>query len=305
MSSQSAPTTTKNGSAEKACAEYMLHIATLVRGIRAQRGMSRKALAKHSGISERYLAKVETGEANMSISLLWRLADSMDVAFHDLLPNNAVPTTKLKPMSQFLKTLSLDQEQEAYDALLRHFSDKQGPVGGVALVGLRGAGKTTLGKILATEVGIPFFTLSEVIEQLAGMSLSEIFSLLGQKAYRRLERQALDHVLKENDNVVLEIGGSLVSEQETFAHLLQSFYTVWVQAIPEDHMSRVLAQGDTRPVEESSKAMDDLKLILSEREALYRAANYSINTSNRSVNECVDELTRQCRCFCCEWQWGR
>lgn len=290
---------------EQACDEYRGKISLSVRGIRAQRGMTRKDLSRHSGISERYLAQVEAGQANMSIALLWRLAEAMDVRINDLLSSSETHGIKLAPLRQFLEGLNLEQEKSAYEMLLRHFADPRGPTAGVALIGLRGAGKSSLGKRLADDVGIAFITLSDVIEQLGGMKLQEIFSLLGQRSYRRLERQAVDYVLENHENVVLEIGGSLVSAKETFSHVLSSFYTVWIKATPEEHMDRVLGQGDMRPFRESDKALDDLKLILSEREPWYKAANAVIDTSGKTVEESADELIARCRCYCCQWQWGQ
>lgn len=285
--------------------EYIQQIGQRVRGVRAQRGITRKDLARHSGVSERYLAQVETGQANMSISMLWRIAEAMDVGMGDLLPGGEGAEIELAPLRDFIGRLSRDEQKEAYKLLLKHHAGPQGPVGGVALLGLRGAGKTTLGSRLANEFGIPFIKLSDVIERNAGMEISEIFSLRGQRTYRRLERQALQEVLDTHDKVVLEVGGSLVSEKQTFDKLLSSFFTVWVRATPGEHMSRVADQGDFRPMEgKMDEAMDDLKHILTEREPYYQAANYILDTSGRSVEECLQELKGKSKCYTCEWQWS-
>lgn len=286
-------------------AEYIARIGQRVRGMRAQRGITRKDLAKHSGVSERYLAQVETGQANMSISMLWRIAEAMDVGMGDLLPGNNGTEVDLAPLRDFIGRLSREDQKEAYKLLLKHYAGPQGPVGGVALLGLRGAGKTTLGSRLAAEFGTPFVKLTDVIEHNAGMEISEIFSLRGQRTYRRLERQALQEVLDTNDKVVLEVGGSLVSEKPTFDKLLSSFFTVWVRATPGEHMSRVAEQGDFRPMEgKMDEAMDDLKHILAEREPYYQAANYILDTSGRNVEECLQELRTKSKCYTCEWQWS-
>ena len=275
-------------------AAYILRIGERVRGLKAQRGMTRKELAKHSGISERYLAQLEAGKANISISLLWRIAEAMNVGLGELLSGDTRSAIHLEPLRKFLEQLSLSQERAAYELLLKYFSDSGRSLRGVALIGLRGAGKTTVGNLLANEFKIPFVKLRDVIEKLGGLEVSELFSLGGQKAYRRLEYQAVDHVLENYDNVILEAGGSLVSQKETYNHLLASFYTVWVRATPEEHMTRVAEQGDLRPMKGNKEAMEDLKRILEEREPYYKAANYVLNTSGRSVEECVQELVDKC-----------
>lgn len=285
--------------------KYMEQIAHLVREMRAQRGMTRKDLSKKSDISERYLAQVEAGKANISVALLWRLAEAMDVSFNSFLPQEDNADIELAPLKKFLSALSAEEEKQAYDMLLKHFANDGGPVGGVALIGLRGAGKSTLGKQLANQVGIPFVSLTQVIEKLAGLGLQEILSMFGERAFRRLEREALDYVIDNYDRVILEVGGNLVSEKDTFEHLLSSFYTIWVRAKLEDHINRVLAQGSAQPLRDSSHALEDLQHILTEREPFYRAANWSINTSDRSIEECTDELTAKCKCYCCKWQWGQ
>lgn len=290
-----APADDGSGSTVDPVDAYIAGIGERTRGIRAQRGMSRKDLSRHSGISERYLAQLESGQANISVALLWQLAEALNVEFQELLPDSRSRAVQLKPLVTFLERLSLEQQKAAYSLLLKQFSDAKGPVRGVALVGLRGGGKTTLGGLLAQRLSVPFIRLGEVIEALAGMKTPELFSLGGQKAYRRLEHQAVKQVIDSSECVVVETGGSLVSEQQTYDAVLGSFYTVWIRASPEEHMSRVVAQGDLRPMQGNTEAMSDLELILEERESYYAAANYILDTSGRAVQDCLKELVDQCR----------
>lgn len=277
---------------------YIAGIGELTRGLRAERGMSRKDLSRHSGISERYLAQLEGGQANISVTLLWHIADALNVAFEELLPSHHAPAIQLKPLLSFLERLTLEQQKAAYSLLRKTFTEAPGPNHGVALLGLRGGGKSTLGSLLARELGLPFVRLGDLIEEQAGMKTAELFSLAGQKGYRRLEHQAVKQVVERGEPVVLETGGSLVSEQQTLNDVLSAFYTVWIRASPEEHMNRVVAQGDFRPMRDSTEAMSDLKRILAEREGYYSAASYVLDTSGRSVEECLRELVEQCRNYC-------
>ncbi|MEX1065506.1 MAG: helix-turn-helix transcriptional regulator [Aquisalimonadaceae bacterium] len=266
-------------------------LSARVRALRARRGMTRKDLSRHSDISERYLAQLENGDANPSIALLLRIAAAMDVDIQELLPSRVNTGLRMTPLLELLQRLRPDEEEAAFSLLVRHFPRHDGPFRGVALVGLRGAGKTTLGAALAEHYSLPFLRLGDVVEQMGGMGLGELFSLGGQKAYRRLERQALQYVLEHYPLAVVEAGGSLVSESETLELLLGSYFTVWVKADPQEHMSRVASQGDLRPMEGNEEAMADLRRILAEREPYYRTANAILNTSGRAVDDCLNELT--------------
>jgi len=277
--------------------EYIAGIGERTRGLRAERGMSRKDLSRHSGISERYLAQLEGGQANISVALLWQIAEALNVEFQELLPVSDAPGIQLKPLLSFLERLPLEQQKAAYSLLRKTFTEAPGPAQGVALLGLRGGGKSTLGQRLARELEIPFVRLGDLIEELGGMKTAELFSLGGQKAYRRLEYQAVRQVIERRETVVLETGGSLVSEQRTYNDVLSSFYTVWIKASPEEHMNRVMEQGDFRPMQDSAEAMSDLRRILAERESSYSAANYILDTSGRSVDDCLRELVEQCKYY--------
>lgn len=274
-------------------AEMLLkHLSERIRGFRAARGMTRKDLARHAGVSERYLAQLEDGKANPSVDVLWRIAEAMSVNLNSLLTEPDRPALSDTKLWQFLHTLDANQQQAAYTMLRSAFTGARRHDGyGVALIGLRGAGKTTLGRRVAQELGTPFVRLGEVIQQIGAMELWEIFSLAGQKTYRRLERQALEQVLKEQPGAILEAGGSIVSEPATFDLLLSSCFTIWVRASPEEHMGRVARQGDLRPMQGNQEAMADLKRILREREPDYARADCVLDTRNRDVDACLRELT--------------
>ena len=274
---------------------YIEAIGQRVRGARARRGMTRKDLSQHSEISQRYLAQVETGQANISVGLLSRIAQALNLDIHELLPHSRNDRVAGQAqLKQLLERLSVKELAQAEKLLADQFARTPLEVHGIALVGLRGGGKTTLGRLLANSLGIPFIRLGNVIESLAGMDIPELFARSGQEAYRQVEKQAVDYVLESYDKVVLETGGSLVSEPDTYNLVINSFYTVWVQASPTEHMKRVIEQGDLRPMQGNREAMDDLKLILEERRPQYEAAHYAINTSGRSVDECLLELQNTC-----------
>jgi len=278
---------------------YKQRIGVHIRAIRLRRGMIRKDLSKHSDVSERYLAQAEAGKANISIAVLWRIAHALEVKLTELLPDSDTVSIN-SPLLALLARLNSAQQEAAFEVLKKRFAKPLQDTHGVALIGLRGAGKSHLGRLLAEEYQLPFIRLGEVIEKLAQMRSGEIFSLCGQRTYRRLEQQALAQVLQNHPLAVLETGGSLVTQPDTFQRLQDSYFTVWIKASAEEHMSRVLAQGDTRPMAGNTQAMQDLKLILAEREADYRQAHYTLDTSGRKVAACFAELARQCQPYVAE-----
>jgi len=266
---------------------YLAGIGARVRSIRARRGMSRRLLAEASQVSERYLADLENGKGNISVLRLRDIAVAMSVPVEDLVSEPVHDSPDYAFILQYLRHAApaeLDRLHRALaggDGLPRRF---------VALIGLRGAGKSTLGRALAARLHLPFVELVDEIEQRAGMAVSEIFSLGGQSTYRRLERECLDHVLANSPGAVIAVGGSLVSEAASYARLLSQCVTVWLRAAPADHMRRVIAQGDQRPMAGHSRAMDDLQRILIEREALYERAHHVIDTSDHSVAASLEQI---------------
>ncbi len=268
-----------------------------VRAWRARRGMTRKQLASDSGLSERFLADVEGGKGNVSINSLALTARALNITILDLLQD--APRPALARAQGLLARLDEAQLDQAYALLASSFglTDAQGREQRIALVGLRGAGKSTLGEQLAAQRNVPFIELDREIEREAGTSMNEILLLHGQAGYRRYERRALLRIAEEHaDGVVMTTGGSIVSERETFDLLQSHFYCVWVKASPEEHMSRVVAQGDMRPFDvtrgATGEALEDIRRILASREALYARADSVVDTAARTVKQSLKDLER-------------
>jgi XRE family aerobic/anaerobic benzoate catabolism transcriptional regulator len=272
--------------------QYLLMLGERIREFRARRGMTRKILAQQSGVSERYLAQLETGHGNISIILLRQIAQGLGLPLVDLVREEPEQPAELTLLIQYLSRFPaarlgsvrhlLENELEASDRATRRQR--------IALIGLRGAGKTTLGTLLANHLGVPFVELAKTIEQEAGAELSEIFSLYGQSAYRRYERRCLESVIENHKRFVIVPGGSIVSEPATFDLLLSSCYTVWLRASPEEHMARVVAQGDYRPIKGNEEAMDDLKRILAGRISMYSRADAIVETAGKTIEQSFADL---------------
>jgi XRE family aerobic/anaerobic benzoate catabolism transcriptional regulator len=230
------------------------------------------------------------------VLLLRQIGQALGLPVTDLLREENGQTVELSLILQFLQRLPSARLGAVREQLLRQFGDSPAQRHQrIALVGLRGAGKSTLGARLAKELGAPFVELDHEIEREAGTSLSEIFLLYGQAGYRRYERRALEKVLERNQRCVIATGGSIVSEPATYDLLLSTCYTVWLRAEPEEHMARVVAQGDTRPMAGNAEAMDDLRRILAGRGALYRQADTVVDTAGRSVEQSLKDLRRALR----------
>jgi len=271
---------------------YLRQVGERVRMLRNQRGMTRKALVLHARISERYLAQLEVGKGNCSIVLLRRIARAIGVPVAQIVQEGTEPALDLVLLSQFLERLPPKALADARDLLLQHFSDPSHEQRRrrVALIGLRGSGKSTLGRLLAERLNVPFIELDREIENRSGASLSEIFDMFGQDTFRRAEREALDDVLRRHQHFVIATSGSIVTEPGTLELLLSSCFTVWVRAEPEDYMKRVMAQGDMRPMAKSARAMEDLISILRSREPLYAKADAILLTSGKTPQQNLDEL---------------
>lgn len=268
--------------------KLLVTLGERVRMLRARRGMPRRVLARTAGVSERHLANLESGLGNVSILVLRQVAEALSCTLAELLGDETASGPEWLMIREILHGRSAAELQAAQSALAALFGAPRQDVlrrDRIALIGLRGAGKTTLGRMLAEALGRPFIELGQEITRLAGCSPSEIQALYGPNAYRRYERQALEGTLRDYERVVIATGGGLVSEPATFSLLLAECFTVWLQASPEEHMNRVIAQGDLRPIADSAEAMEDLKMILAGRSAFYAKADLVFDTSGKSVAE--------------------
>jgi XRE family aerobic/anaerobic benzoate catabolism transcriptional regulator len=273
--------------------DYLTALGDRVREIRTKRGQSRKLLAADSGVSERYLAQLEAGQGNVSILLLRQIASALQLPLTELLAERHDEAAELALTTQFLKRLPRQKLAAVHSQLVREYGyARDERMKRIALIGLRGAGKSTLGAKLAKVLAAPFVELDREIEREAGTSLSEIFLLYGQSGYRRYERRSLERVLEKNERAVIATGGSIVSEPGTYELLLSSCFTVWLKAAPEEHMARVIAQGDTRPMAGNDQAMEDLRRILEGRAMLYRQADVVVDTAGKSVEKSLAELRK-------------
>ena len=269
---------------------FLEQLGQRVRNMRALRGMSRKALANNSGISERYLAQLESGTGNVSIVLLRRVSIAMGAHLEDLLPtvDHALDWPVFRDL---LRKATPSQIAQAKNLLADGASTpRHAPFCGIALIGLRGAGKSTLGKILAEKIGWDFIELNKEIEQDNGLSVAEIIALYGLEGFRRMEQAALQRLLVRTKPMVLATGGGIVSEPLTFDQVLASFYTVWLKAEPGEHMARVRRQGDLRPMADDHSAMAELRSILLSREPLYARASAIVDTAGLSVDAAAARL---------------
>ena len=273
--------------------DFLARLGEKVRDARVRRGLTRKTLARESAVSERYLAELEAGRGNISVLLLRQVAGTLGLALADLLQENEEQALELTLIHEFLQRLPKPRLARVRAQLQRDYgANPAARSERIALIGLRGAGKSTLGEALATELKVPFIELDREIEREAGTGLSEIFLLYGQRGYRRYEQRCLEKILESQSRCVIATGGSIVSEPGTYDLLRSSCFTVWLKAKPGEHMSRVTAQGDTRPMAGNTQAMVDLKRILRSRAALYGQADAVVDTAGCSAKQSLKDLKR-------------
>lgn len=273
---------------------FLVTLGKRIRAFRSRRGVTRKALSLSAGVSERHLANLEYGEGNASIMVLLQIAEAMETPLTELLgdfSSDSAECMLIRAMLEHQDEATLHKIRLKISELLGQGFFSNGQSRRIALIGLRGAGKSTLGRRLADEIGFPFVELSEEIEKYAGCSSGEIQALYGINAYRRYERRAVEESIQIYPEAVICTPGGLVSDPVTFNELLTHCTTVWLQADPKDHMQRVIAQGDMRPMEGNKEAMEDLKQILESRSNFYNKAKFQLNTSAQPEEETYQMLS--------------
>jgi XRE family transcriptional regulator, aerobic/anaerobic benzoate catabolism transcriptional regulator len=278
---------------------FLVALGERVRALRARRGMTRKAVSIAADVSERHLANLEYGVGNASILVLLQVAQALQVSLTELTGDVTTSSPEWLMIRELLEgrdEVALRHARVAIGELFGMGGAAQKSGGArsprVALIGLRGGGKSTLGKLLAEDLEVPFIELSGEIEKFAGCTVAEIQALYGQNAYRRYERRALEETIQIYSECVIAVPGGLVSDPATFNELLAHCTTVWLQATPEDHMKRVVAQGDLRPMAASKEAMQDLKGILAGRAAFYSKADFTLDTSAQPLDATFAALRR-------------
>ena len=285
-------------SAEEPKNPLLVALGERVRNLRAQRGLTRKAVAVAADVSERHLANLEYGTGNASILVLQQVAHALHCSLAELVGDFTTQSPEWLLIRELLEHRSEPELRRARLALHELLSGGHNDAARhrrIALVGLRGAGKSTLGPLLARDLDVPFIELSRAIEALAGCSVREIHDLYGTTAYRRYERRALEETIQIHSEVVIATPGGIVSDPATFNELLARCTTVWLRAAPEEHMGRVVAQGDMRPMAASKEAMDDLKRILDGRAAFYSKSEITVDTSGQTPEQSLQALSASVR----------
>ncbi len=272
---------------------FLAALGERVKLLRARRGLTRKTLAQLADVSERHVANVESGVGNASIQFLRQLCSVLNCSLAEMTGDETASSPDWLMIREILRGRSDEEMAKARAVLGDLFASTTSETSRrqrIALIGLRGAGKSSLGRMLAVSMDVPFIELSQHVELLAGCSIAEIHALYGQAAYRRYEQRALEEVIRQHPQVVIATPGGIVSEPATFNLLLSHCYTVWLKASPEDHMSRVLAQGDRRPMAGNHEAMEDLKRILESRAQFYSKADKTLDTSDMNTEQAFERL---------------
>ncbi len=274
---------------EARVAKLLATVGKRVRDARKRAGLSRRKLSDKSGVSQRYIAQLETGQGNISIALLMRLGDALGLRIEWLVAEADPWHSDVGTITTLLPSATKHQLERIL-AILEPELPERRRANRIALIGLRGAGKSTLGRLAADRLGLTFLELNDEIEFASGMAVNEVIALYGQEGYRHLELSALERIAATHDDLVLAVAGGIVANPETFTYLLRNYHTIWLKAEPEEHMARVRGQGDERPMAGNPDAMEELRKILTSREALYARADASIDTSRRHLDDSLEDL---------------
>ena len=274
--------------------QLMKQVGARVRKARELKNIPRRVVSEKSGVSPRYLAQLEAGEGNISIGLLHRVAVALDHRIEWFVGQEDPWTSEPLRIAELFRLASA-HDREKVRAALKQVTPEQKRARRIGLIGLRGAGKSTLGAMVGQALHVPFLELNVEIEDHAGMAISEVVALYGQEGYRQLEAQALNRIVSTHDDVILAVAGGVVSDPDSFNALLSNFHTIWVKASPEEHMERVRAQGDMRPMTGNPEAMTQLRSILKSREALYERAEAKLDTTGKPLQQSAVELVNLIR----------
>ncbi|MBE1285441.1 MAG: helix-turn-helix domain-containing protein [Rhodobacteraceae bacterium] len=274
---------------EVSVSSMIARVGERVRKARERKGIPRRVLSERSGVSPRYLAQLEAGEGNISIGLLQRVAVALDHRIEWLTGEEDPWNSEALRVADLFRTASSDTQQAVMRILTPEPAESM-RANRICLVGLRGAGKSTLGKLAGQALNLPFVELNSEIEANSGMPVDEVMALYGQEGYRKLEAQAINRIIATHDALVLAVAGGIVAEPETYTFLLAHFHTIWIMTSADEHMNRVRAQGDERPMAGNPEAMEQLRSILTSREALYGKAQARLDTSGQSVQNSVSQL---------------
>lgn len=269
--------------------ELIARLANRVAETRKKRGLSRRVLSEMSGVSPRYLAQLEAGEGNISVLLLQRVAEALETRVEALLAEDIPLEHEVQRIGMLFRQAPLEVQYKVR-GLLAPQNPAMLRAGRICLIGLRGAGKSTLGKMAGEALGIPFVELNRDIETHADMPLAEVMAFYGDSGFRELEAEAIERIGAKHDRVILAVAGGIVAEEDTYSRLLERFHTVWIRTSAPEHMQRVRAQGDHRPMQGNPAAMAHLRALLEARTPLYAKAEAEVNTSNKTVRSSLNDL---------------
>jgi XRE family aerobic/anaerobic benzoate catabolism transcriptional regulator len=276
-------------SADRAVTALLGRVGERVRKAREMKGLPRRVISETSGVSMRYLAQLEAGEGNISIGLLQRVATALDIRVEWLLGEEDPWTSEVLRFAEMFRASTAEMKRQVREALTP-VPPENLRASRICLVGLRGAGKSSLGAMIGRDLGVPFLELNSEIEDHSGMPVTELMALYGQEGYRTLEARAVDRIIATHSSIILAVAGGIVAEPATYNTVRGHFHTIWIKASPEEHMARVRSQGDMRPMAGNPEAMEQLRAILKSRESLYQQAHAELDTSGKTLRASADEL---------------